>query len=747
MHSRRRHWRYFFPFQLLLLHLKKNHFLLAVWILLFGVITGNVGHRIGIPQQFLVPEYLGRTGIISFAILGFSVGGFISGYNLYTYIMHGYRFPVIATLSRPFHKFCINNFLLPALFVSTYLISSARFQLLKECIEPIDVTLNLVSFLLALTAFQSLSFVYFLHTNKEAEAFGKHEQSEQSLAEDSPVESPIHRPMRWISNRLIGHKWRVDTYLSSFRKIAWARDGRYYKREILQQVFEQNQLNASRFELLILLSFLFLGAVASIEWFIIPAAASVLLFLTMLIMTISALHSWLRGWTFTLVIIFIAFLNFAHHHLSWFRNPTKAYGLNYGRAPAFYDPQQLIPDSATIKQDIANMTEILEARLSRIPADSLNKPKLVILNHSGGGSRSAFWTMSAIPYADSVCNGKLLSNTVLMTGASGGMVGAAYLRELMIQAGTGRVNLNDPRYAENIGMDLLNPVMLAATTGDWFIRYRKLQDENYNYSKDRATALEEQLERNTAGAFNKRLEDYVTPEKKGEIPLLILSPTIAQDGRRLIIGSQPYSFLCIDVSSGNSMSHLLNENIEFARLFKDHDAMHLRYSSALRMNATFPYVTPMATLPTQPEIEVLDAGIRDNFGWKTTCAFLHAMRPWIELNTSGVVIVQVRDLPRDKDLGEPSTTLMNKFSAPLGGIYGNLTRTQDYNGEASLEFLKTAFQVPIETIQFQLEQTRESQISLSWHLTRSEKNYIREAVHEPLFKTELARLRELLNEN
>jgi hypothetical protein len=90
---------------------------------------------------------------------------------------------------------------------------------------------------------------------------------------------------------------------------------------------------------------------------------------------------------------------------------------------------------------------------------------------------------------------------------------------------------------------------------------------------------------------------------------------------------------------------------------------------------------------------------------------------------------------------------MNKFSAPLGGIYGNLTRTQDYNGEASLEFLKSAFHVPIETIQFQLEQTRESQISLSWHLTRSEKNYIREAVHEPLFKTELARLRELLNEN
>ncbi len=177
MHAQRRHWRYFFPFQLLLLHLKKNHFLLAVWVLLFGVITGNVGHRIGIPQQFLVPEYLGMTGPLSFAILGFSVGGFISGYNLYTYMMHGYRFPIIATLSRPFHKFCINNFLLPALFVITYLFCSARFQWHKECIDPLTIILNLASFLLALTAFQSLSFVYFLHTNKEAEQFGKHEPS------------------------------------------------------------------------------------------------------------------------------------------------------------------------------------------------------------------------------------------------------------------------------------------------------------------------------------------------------------------------------------------------------------------------------------------------------------------------------------------------------------------------------------------------------------------------------------------
>jgi hypothetical protein len=186
---------------------------------------------------------------------------------------------------------------------------------------------------------------------------------------------------------------------------------------------------------------------------------------------------------------------------------------------------------------------------------------------------------------------------------------------------------------------------------------------------------------------------------------------------------------------------LIQENVEFARLYSEHDAMRLHFSSALRMNATFPYVTPMAVLPSEPVMEVMDAGIRDNFGWKTTYRFIYEMRDWIESNTSGVVIVQVRDLPRDKELGERSSTLINKFSAPLGGIYGNLTRTQDYNGDEVLQVMKGELRVPIETIQFQLEQSREVQVSLSWHLTQSEKNYIRNAVYEPYFQSELERLK------
>lgn len=729
----------------MLLHLKKNIFLLFIWIFFFAIITGGVGRSIGVPQQFLVPEYMGKTGWLSFGILGFAVGGFISGFNLYTYIMHGYRFPFIATLNKPFHKFCINNFVLPGIFLLTYIFCSAKYQIEKELIPPFQVIFNLFIFFTSLAFFQTLSYVYFMYTNKEADAFGKGRKRRVDQADLSLVDTPIHHPFKWMSQRLIGRKWHVETYFSSYRKISLARESNHYGKDVLEKVLAQNHINASRFELVLLISFLVLGSLRSFEICVIPAGASAMLFFTMFIMLISALHSWLRGWTITVFVIFLVLLNIFYDSLSFFRQSTKAYGLNYNVESPVYDPQLLIPPRAKIRKDELNTIEILNNWKKKVDDSTTSrKPKLIILNHSGGGSRSACWTMRAVAYADSACDGMLLQKTFMMTGASGGMVGAAYLRELMLQKAWGAdINLYDSQYAENISKDLLNPILLSAATNDWFIRYQRLYDGEYSYSKDRATAFEEQLARNTDDAFNRRLRDYSQPEKDALIPMMILSPTIVNDGRRLIIASQPVSYLtkAFHAIGGH---HELPEDIEYANLFEMNDAMNLRFSSALRMNATFPYVTPMTTLPSDPPIDVLDAGVRDNFGLKTTMRFLYAFREWINENTSGVVIVQVRDLPKNKDLSDHSSSLMGKFSGPIGGIYGNITKTQDYNSEQALRYMQGWFGERIHVVTFELEQSKTTHISLNWHLTKSEKLQIQRSVNDTYFQEQLQRLKELL---
>jgi hypothetical protein len=102
-------------------------------------------------------------------------------------------------------------------------------------------------------------------------------------------------------------------------------------------------------------------------------------------------------------------------------------------------------------------------------------------------------------------------------------------------------------------------------------------------------------------------------------------------------------------------------------------------------------------------------------------------------------------LPKNINFSEENHSLFGNFSAPIGGIYGNITKTHDYNSEQALRYLEPLFQQPIDVVTFQLYQEKQSHISLSWHLTNSEKKQIREATRDPLFQKELKRLKQLLH--
>ena len=76
---------------------------------------------------------------------------------------------------------------------------------------------------------------------------------------------------------------------------------------------------------------------------------------------------------------------------------------------------------------------ILEKWKAKNTDASGKKPKLVIVSASGGGLRSALWTLTSLLHADSVSEGKLMDQTVLISGSSGGMIGASYVREILLR--------------------------------------------------------------------------------------------------------------------------------------------------------------------------------------------------------------------------------------------------------------------------------------------------------------------------
>jgi len=232
---------------------------------------------------------------------------------------------------------------------------------------------------------------------------------------------------------------------------------------------------------------------------------------------------------------------------------------------------------------------------------------------------------------------------------------------------------------------------------------------------------------NTGNVLNKRLRDYEKPEREAEIPVMVITPTIINDGRALQISAQPVSYLLHDSGEDENVISSAANGVEFSRYFRDYNAGNLRLTSALRMNSAFPYVMPAVSLPSEPAIEVMDAGIRDNYGITNSVQFVHTFKEWIQANTSGVVMLQIRDTYKQSEVEDNSIkTLYEKVMAPMRNVSGNFIIMQDYNFDRYLRFTKDGLDVPLDVVIFQMPDS-EDKISLSWHLTQKEKRFVKEA--------------------
>jgi hypothetical protein len=104
--------------------------------------------------------------------------------------------------------------------------------------------------------------------------------------------------------------------------------------------------------------------------------------------------------------------------------------------------------------------------------------------------------------------------------------------------------------------------------------------------------------------------------------------------------------------------------IELLRLIPQAGSMQI--ASLARMNASFPWVSPAAELPTDPRRHVVDAGYFDNFGVSVAIAWIEKNLEQIAALTSGVVLVQIRDREIEGGMGDytrpPASGWLNEFS-------------------------------------------------------------------------------------
>lgn len=736
----------FFPIHLLFSHFKFNMIVLIYWVLLFSIINGYFGQSFGLQFLFLSPEYMGESSFLSFLLLGFGLGGFIMAFHTYSYIRIGPKYPFIATLARPFFKFCVNNSLLPSLFIFNLAYNIFMLQKRQEFIENTELLVFVVSFVSGCLLFISIAFLYFFPTNKDLfKLTGK--RAEDYVEKTSNIKSVLHRKEKWYTDFLGGNDDRYYYIGKNFR-IKQCRSSRHYDINVLNSVFSQNHTNASYFELALLVSFFSIGLFKDYEVFQVPASVSIIMLFTIILMIVSALFSWFKRWTYPIIFGIIFGMNFLSKSTTIFNFESYAFGLSYENEDLVpYNPEAIRKqgfDYEGFSKD-KDQAEVLLSNWKE--KTNQQKPKLIILNTSGGGLRSAMWTLNVLQELDRVFDKQFGTHIQMITGASGGMIGAAYYRDLMLQEHNELIaDRLKKEYTMNMGKDLLNRISFSISTSDLFFRFQKVEINGHSYTKDRGYAFEQELISNLGGSLSGTLAEYVQPEREAIIPLMILAPTIINDGRRLLISSQHIGFLNATLTKKTASG--LNpevENIEYLKFFENNKPYDLSLSAALRMNATFPYIMPMVTMPTEPGMQIMDAGIRDNYGTKLTVQYMTALEDWIKENTSGVVIVKIRDTKKVlKDESYNEIGLIDKLLLPFGNIYGNFPRVQDFDQDELLMTKMRNKKFPIDVVSFNLRENVQDQIALSWHLTKREKSIILGAFNSESNQKELIRLQNLL---
>jgi len=706
-----------FPVQLLFLHFRKYQVLLLFWFILFSTVSGHFMKTFGADSLYLAPEYLGNVNSVSYAIVGGAVGMFIMSWNITSFILFSRHFRFLAAATNPFLKFCINNSILPLVFLLFYFFKAYQYLQVKELVSKTEILFFFGGFASGFIFIIGASLIYFFQADKSI------------LQRMMPV---ISEPKKYITHlstvKEVYHDKpliKVHSYLETPYRLRPARDVSHYTDEYVEAIFRGHHIAAI---LSVFAAFLFLiliGFFLDNHFFQLPAAGSITIFFSILIGVAGAVTYFLQSWSIPYLIGLLVLLN-VFYKMDWIDPRNKAYGLNYWNKqerPEYtreYLASLCTPEK--VEADRKNMTTVLDAWKNK-QTDTLQKPLLVFINTSGGGHRSATFTMGVLQALDSVTGGELMRRTFLINGASGGMIGAAYFRELYRRKINGEnIKLQNKAYISDISGDLLNPLFTSFFARDLIAPAQKFSVGPYRYVKDRGYSFEQQLSVNTRGFLDKQLKDYAAEEKSARIPLMFFNSVITRDSRKMIISTQPVRFMMRGQVDTAAIPQSDPDAVDFVSFFQQQDPYNLRMLTALRMNATFPVVLPNVWLPSDPIIDVMDAGLRDNYGQETTLRFLSSFEEWIKANTRGVLIIQIRDRQAGGwETPYLSDDITDHATKPFLLLQHNWFKMMEYSQNDMLDYFTTVNGIRVHKVAFQYQSgSAENKAALNFHLTKRE---------------------------
>jgi patatin-like phospholipase len=341
----------------------------------------------------------------------------------------------------------------------------------------------------------------------------------------------------------------------------------------------------------------------------------------------------------------------------------------------------------------------------------------VVVAANGGGIQAAVWTARVLTGLVAECRAEFGDDRFLravrcVSAVSGGGVGAMYFVDA---CGRGMGEAALAKVLRDAADSRLDEVA-------WGLVYPDLRRHVFPWSvgrlAGRGRALEEAWKEAGTGVAAP-LASWCRGARDGTRPAVIFNATLAETGSRLLFATAP-----LDPCSGMKDSHAARLNFEELYPGKD-----VAVVTAVRLSATFPYVSPAARADLagrQPH--VVDGGYFDNYGMTTLVEWLDAALQGARGKIRRVLVLQLRGAPVVRATPAAARRVASRgwfyqAFAPIATMLSVRNAAQISNDEVEYDLLQRAWagEVDLHSVVFEFPGEHPP---LSWHLTAEQKEAI-----------------------
>jgi hypothetical protein len=363
--------------------------------------------------------------------------------------------------------------------------------------------------------------------------------------------------------------------------------------------------------------------------------------------------------------------------------------------------------------------------------------KVILVAANGGGIQAAAWSARVLTGIEEGCRSggdcgghSFASSIRVISAVSGGSVGAMYFANAY-----GKYGAKDGELPDNAGLEQI--VKLAERSSldgvTWGLVYSDflrtiapfIARTPFFREIDRARALEREWQRDAD--LNALLGDWKRDTVEGKRPGVIFNATIVDNGCPLLF---------------STIDH--DQNVSVAQVFdKLYDGYDAPVTSAVRLSATFPYITPAARAHRSrqsdwrdPEYHIVDGGYYDNYGVTTLIECLDNQLDKPAVDVSELMVIRIHSM---RVVNAPDRMLVKKrgffyqVGVPISALNTVRGAGQLSHGKVEFDLLQKRWReragrkVDIQLATFEYP---DPDAPLSWHLTDKQKQAIDKAWKE-----------------